>query len=250
MIDDIYKVVQIIANKNNYGIITPDRFNKLCKDAQLKILSELPNDLRRANNRVKSPRASDKGTTLVVDQIRYIINIFIEKTVVRKEVSTSFPSGFTDYFILPDNILYINSLWFKKNVEIEEVDKMMSGYVRGSLMVSPTEQYPSYENIGHKIYIQPTSIGLDSTSGTITDDVELMYQRLPLDPKWTFLVINGIPIFNISDNSYQDFELPESVFDRLVMELAGLIGIHLREQEIIQFVQRDQMNKLQRDTLS
>lgn len=250
MIDDVYKVVQIIANKNNYGIITPDRFNKLCKDAQLKIMAELPNDLRRAKNRFNTQRSASKGTQDTISQLRYILDIFIDKTIIRREAQPSAPSGFSDYFILPDDIFYINSLWFKDNVEIEEVDKRMSGYVKGSLMVSPTEQYPLYENVGHKIYIYPTSIGLDSTGGTLTDDVKILYQRLPLDPKWTYVLVDGIAIFNENDTSYQDFEMPESTFDALVIEIAGLIGIHLREQEIDQYVQRKLIDKLQRETLS
>lgn len=250
MIDDIYKVIEIIANKNNYGIITPARFNRLCKDAQLKILSETPNDLRRSVNRYNTQRSASKGTQQGINQVKYILDIFINKTILRREVSASAPSGFSDYFVLPDDIHYIDSIWFKNNVEIEEVDKRLSGYVKGSRMVSPTEEYPMYENVAHKIYVYPTSIGLDSTSGTLTNDVHMMYQRLPKDPHWTYITVDGQAVFNASDSSYQDFELPESVFDRIVIEIAELIGIHLREQEIEQYAQKGQNNKLQRDTFS
>ena len=37
MIDGVYKTVQTILNKNNYGVLTPDRFNAL---EQVKKLSQ------------------------------------------------------------------------------------------------------------------------------------------------------------------------------------------------------------------
>ena len=30
MIDEVYKVVNVLLNKNGYGVITPDEFNSVC----------------------------------------------------------------------------------------------------------------------------------------------------------------------------------------------------------------------------
>lgn len=252
MIDDVYKTVQTIANKNNYGIITPDRFNELCKDVQLKIVSELPDDMRRAKNRYNTVRSSSKGTVDAINQIQYAQDILTKSAIIRREANIAFPSGYSDYFVLPNDINYLESLWYKNNVLIEQLDKKMAGFIKGSLLVSPTEQYPAYENIENKIYIYPTSIGLSTSSTTpLTDDVKLIYKRLPKDPQWTYITINSIvPIFDITSPNYQDFELPESYFDRIVIEIAGLVGIHLREQEVEQFAQSEKTMDFQRDIMS
>ena len=39
MIDEVYKVVNVLLNKNGYGVITPDEFNSVCGLAQSKIYS-------------------------------------------------------------------------------------------------------------------------------------------------------------------------------------------------------------------
>lgn len=53
MIDEVYKVVNVLLNKNGYGVITPDEFNSVCGLAQSKIYSEIPNRLRMKYNRDK-----------------------------------------------------------------------------------------------------------------------------------------------------------------------------------------------------
>lgn len=248
MIDDVYRVVQIIANKNNYGVITPDRFNKLAKDVQLKIINELPDELRRAKNRYNTIRSAAKGTMDTISQIQNVLDIFITRSVVRREISASFPSGFTDYFALPSNLHYINSVWYQTDTKVEELDKSMAGYVRGSLLIGPTAQYPVYEKIGNNIHIYPSNIGLTTTAGVsaLNDDISLVYQRIPVDPKWTYTTVSDKAVFNISDSTYQDFELPDYLFDRIVIDVAALVGIHLREQEVQQFTQQDQSDNFQR----
>lgn len=242
MIDDVYRVVQIIANKNNYGVITPERFNDLARNAQLKIINELPEDLRRAKNRHNTIRSANRGFSDHIRQLQNVIDIFVRRQTLSRD------SVDDNNFTLPTDLHYIESIWFKDNIEVEEIDKKNSGYVRKNSLGIVSEEYPHYERLGNIVTIYPNTVGV--TGGNIDNNVSILYHRLPVDPKWTFTTVLSRPVFNIGDATYQDFELPGYLMDRLVIDIAGLVGIHLREQQVAQYVQQEQNDNFQRKIIN
>jgi len=251
MIDGVYKTVQTILNKNNYGVLTPDRFNSFAKDVQLKIISELPDEMRRAKNRKNNSRMGSNGYTLSVNQVQNTLDIFKNKTTIHREPSGTSPSGFTDYFALPVDMHYLYEIFFKNCTIIEELKSACSGYVKCSSYVSPTSQYPTYERFGDKIYIIPENTGITINGTTVlNDDVSIYYQRTPIDPNWTFSEILNKPVFNPLATNYRDFELPEYMFDRIVIDICAMAGVTLREQMIIQYTQQEQSDKIQQKIIS
>lgn len=72
---------------------------------------------------------------------------------------------------------------------------------------------------------------------TIEDPIELFYVRYPRTPNWTYSAItNGEPIFNINDPSYQDFEVADSEFYKLVNKICQYCGVQIREAEVVQYM--------------
>jgi len=69
---------------------------------------------------------------------------------------------------------------------------------------------------------------------TITNNINIYYVRYPQDPKWTYTVVNGSPLFNQSANDYQDFELAISDFPKLVLKICEYAGVNIRESEVVQ----------------
>ena len=67
---------------------------------------------------------------------------------------------------------------------------------------------------------------------TITTGVSTYYVRFPYDPKWTYTTVNGSPLFNQSANDYQDFELTDSDFPRLVAKICEYAGVSIRESDV------------------
>ena len=248
MINDVYRVIQVVLNKNNYGVLTPDRFNSLAKDAQLKIYYELPSDIMRVKN-----RRSRSGLMDALKPLENALDIFVDRRTIQREALQASPNGFSDYFVLPDDFYYLKSVWFKNNTRVEEIDKVYGRYVLDNSLTTPTVQYPLHERRGSRVFVFPDSIGIDTSgsSNVATSDVSIYYQRKPIDPKWTFILDpNGKSIFNPADTSHQDFELPEYFFDRIVIEIAAFSGVHLREQEVQQFAQQEQADNLQKKNLN
>lgn len=238
MINDVYRVVQIILNKNNYGVITPDKFNDLAKNAQLKIVYELPEDIRRAINRKIAT-----GTKEAVKPLQNALDIFNRYRTIQKEASTSSPSGFSEHFVLPDDFYYLQSVWYRGTTEVDEINKKGGRYVLANRLTRPTTQFPVYERRGSFIYVFPESIGVDANGPT--SDITIYYQRNPKDPKWTYITLQGKPVYNPSDSSHQDFELPSYFFNRLVVEIALFAGVSLREQEVQAVMSQEQSDNLQ-----
>lgn len=247
MINDVYRVVQVILNKNNYGTIDPDRFNSLAKDAQLKIYYDLPADMQR----IKRKR-NNTGVAEALKPLQNALDVFNDRQTILREVEPTSPSGFSEHFVLPDDFYYEDSIWFRGDIKVEKISKELGRHVIANPLTAPTTLYPLYERRGSRVFIFPTTIGLTTTGGvsTINSEVFMYYQRRPIDPKWTFVSVNNKPVFNPSDSSFQDFEMPEYFFRRLIVEIAFLSGIHLREKEVEQFMNQEQSDDFQKQNVN
>jgi hypothetical protein len=69
-----------------------------------------------------------------------------------------------------------------------------------------------------RYYKQPE--GLNVTTGA----------RVAIQPKFGYTVVAGKEVYSAANSV--DFELPEHYFSDLVVEIAKLIGINLRDQDV------------------
>ena len=191
MIDEVYKVVNVLLNKNGYGVITPDEFNSVCGLAQSKIYSEIPNRLRMKYNRDK------QGYSAIPKDI-------LENALYKLAVVEDLKKGDDDPFFPFPPTEKLNAV-YREGKEATMID------------------VARLRMIGNSKY------------------------KIPPRPRWTYVVIEGKPVFNPSVKSYQDFTLSEHFFNVLVVEIALCFGVHLREAEVIQVMAQDQANEFQKD---
>lgn len=115
---------------------------------------------------------------------------------------------------------------------VKEADKVSVGKItmlNSSPLTQPNNLYPSYTLEGDRIKIYPTTV---NSYGQI----EAVYFRHPLPPKWTYITLtNGEPVFDQSQTDYQDFELPEEDAYKLVTKILEYCGMSIREMEVTQF---------------
>ncbi|WP_179135540.1 hypothetical protein, partial [Escherichia coli] len=70
--------------------------------------------------------------------------------------------------------------------------------------------------------------------------------RKPKAPKWTYILLpNGDAMYNGSASDLQDFELPEALFDKLVVKILSYAGLSLREQEVQQYSNNEEVKNNQ-----
>lgn len=217
MINTVRNTVMAILNKDNNGYITPEEFNLFAKQAQLEIFEQYFYDYTNWVNKRNARLANDGYSN-----IQKIISETIDELSTSSNLVYNSPS---QSFALPADWYYINVvLYGTKEVEYVAQNKVMN--LLSSNITAPTTAYPAYYQKGDDIKVYPASI---------TSNVSAMYVRYPLDPKWTYTVVGGSPIFNQSAVDYQDFELPESAQNDLVYKILSYAGVNIREAEVVQF---------------
>ncbi len=228
MINSVRNTVMSILNKDNNGYVTPEEFNSFAKQAQLEIFNQYFVDFK--NSKLEDFKGMESsGYSDITKQMDQTIDYF------SKNVNLVYDS-LNQKFTMPSGWFLLNSLYYNQK-EIEHVDQRNVYKLLQSNLTAPNALYPAYVMQGDQITVYPLSI----TSG-----VETYYVRFPYDPKWTYTVVNGSPLFNQSASDYQDFELTTSDFPKLVVKICEYAGTSIREQEVVsaakqQEVYMDQM---------
>jgi hypothetical protein len=167
-----------------------------------------------------------------------VVNVNTKKTarVVVVSSNTTITLDSNIFLTTPLNYLIIS----QNSKEAEKVSVGKITMLNSSLLTQPNNMFPSYTLEGDYINIYPKTINQFG-------QVEAIYFRHPLPPKWTYITLaNGEPVFDQSQPDYQDFELPYEDTYRLVMKILQYCGMSIREAEVTQFsMVQEQQNNLQ-----
>ena len=223
MIDDVYKTLNIIVNKDNNGYLSPREFNQLANTVQLEIFRSYFEDENRDKNK-ENRGLTNRGYSNLSFNQRQLINPF------EKEETLSISNGVyplpTDLYLIQDDGVYHELL--TNPTVIDEVEKYKINYLLNSI-AKPSQYYPVFESFSVGIKVYPT---------TIQQDIKMKYIRVPKAPKWTFVqTIDGDPLFNPAAGDFQDFELSRAEFHNIVINMASYFGINLRELDVTQIVE-------------
>jgi hypothetical protein len=118
-----------------------------------------------------------------------------------------------------------------KYKEIEKVTHSKITLLNNSILTSPSLGYPAYttENLSSDIF--PPTINNPG-------QVICQYIRYPFDPQWTYTSLSGgEPVFNQSNPSYQDLEIPLDDEPTVIMKILQYAGMSIREIAAVQFAQ-------------
>ena len=228
-IDKFKRFVYFVANKNGRGTLTPSDFNSAAERA---LFAWTQNQL--SNQEQYQPGNPVSQTSLELDQAS------IDKLRHLKETrSIGFTGGrmpipngvITDLNgqIMPDYWRYSKIMHkYSKNGQvirrpIEIIKEMEYGNRMDSSIVAPTKKRAI--GLFHDTYveIQPESL--------ITL-VTLTYIRNPIAPVWGYTIVNNRPVYD--DATSVDLDAPNSAFNQIAMIALEFIGVHIREQELVQ----------------
>jgi hypothetical protein len=215
MIDSVRNTVLSAVNKNNFGYITPDDFNLFAKQAQIDIFEDY---FYQYNTWINKMNNRQSGTGYA-DMIKLI------EDVIDSLSSTATLAYASSKFTLPSDYYYINTIRYGSK-EIDRVSHDKALNLLSSNLTSPSTLYPAYTQEGNNITVYPD---------TIITNVKSQYIRIPKDPKWTYTMTNGSPIFNPYVTDYQDFELPLTDEPLIVAKILKYAGLSIREADVYQF---------------
>ncbi len=158
IINTVRATVLSIANKNNYGYITPSDFNLYAKQAQLDIFEDY---FYQYNNWIvkQNARVSGSGYADIVKGLVEVVDGF-SQTLGYGTTSSQFD--------LPDNYYLINKIYFTPdNTEIERVSQSKILSLNASQLTAPSKMFPAYTLQGNTVTLYPDT----------TQTVEIQYIR-------------------------------------------------------------------------
>ena len=218
----IYNAVRDLANKDARGFITPQMFNRFAKAAQISIFNKILSDLSISAKATKT--GADPGRNLSLSKGLMQDIARFEKKVTDHTVSNGIAA-------LPADMLRIISITTKgqlslgrrrdKQVEIiynaDKLDRILR-----STLSAPSNDFP-VALVSNDIEVFPENI----------KKINIRYYREPVDPSISITDQGGLEV--VSDST--DFELPENYTMDLIVEIAKMVGVNLKEPEIRNFIQ-------------
>lgn len=238
MINTVRNAVLSIMSKDNRGYITPEVFNLMAKQAQVDIFEQYFYDFSTGVVK-RNSRIFNTGHSNIPEKIEAVIDTFILNDELEYNGSTeTFYLPGTNPSNLSQPTLYKTTrILYNNNVEVEKVNYTKINSLLMSDFMSPNVTRPVYVLKSNGIKVYPD---------IIVDNMSIDYIRNPKDPKWTYATLsNGEPLFNPSATDYQDFELPESDFTRLVVKILQYAGLSLREDDVVQLVNQEEVQDIQ-----
>ena len=242
----VYTALRDLANKEQKGFITPQVFNSFAALAQVNIYNELFAELVDAKRisrqnfdpgRDKSIRKQkEEDLSLFIRKKRSNQDVFYEGGLLEK------PSDFSKLIsISTGNALTASyAASSGKALTTCEIvyDPEKIARIIGSNLSYPTEDFPVAFVSPIDIEIFPQSVSFVTITYYAKPTSFDSNGEISLDPPfYDFNVVNytgeSLELFNAANS--RNFMLPSHCLNEVVMEMAKLIGIRLRDQQVSVF---------------
>ena len=223
-VNRVYSALKDLVNKDQRGFVTPAIFNNFAQVAQMNLFNKMFSD-GALNKRLRQSQLDAGRDKSRVKQTNEDLAYFSKRATI------SLSSGVGSK---PNDLARIISIFTTdataKNLELIYDEEKLE-YILRSTLSAPSTTYPVVM-VSNTINVYPTSIasvymryykipqGLNTVDGS----------RTASSPRFGYTVVSGREIYDV--NNSVDFELPEHYFAELVVEIAKLIGVNLRDTEV------------------
>ncbi len=235
-VNRVYSTLKDLANKDQRGFITPAVFNNFSGIAQMNIFNNLFDSTvlaKRLRNAALDAK-QDKGK---MKQIEEDLAVFSKSATVSLTVGVGAkPSDLA-------RVISINTT-ASPSVAVPVVyDEVNWENVLRSTLSAPTAAFPA-ALLTNQIEVAPTSIA----------SVKLRYYKQPeglnpstgartaSQPRFGYTVVAGKEVYSAANSV--DFELPEHYFADIVVEIAKMIGVNLRDTDVYNYATSEQKTSI------
>jgi hypothetical protein len=248
----VYQSLKALLNKEQSGFITPQVFNNFAQMAQMNIYNEMFTELTLAkkllrqgfdSGRDKSPRK------LVLEDL----SMYLRSTAV-ENIGFNAASGADT-----SSVSFLKPLDLSRIVSVEIGDGIAPSFesrvaceliydaddvsrIVGSNLSSPTDDFPVALVAGDRIEVIPNG----------NQSVILTYYAKPTSfnssgvadenpPMYAFRTYNQESFFDGLNS--RDFMLPSHYLNEIVMEMAKLIGLRLKDADVVAFSTKEETSE-------
>jgi hypothetical protein len=239
-VDDVYKTVLLILNKEQRGYLTPDEFNKIGSQVQLEIFEKYFQDL---NQYVRIPQTD-------VDYTDEVFAIEEKLEVFRKASGLTNSSG--NSYSIPSDLYKLGNVRVRSYTvdgttpkysdtyyEAEKVTRREFILLENSKLLKPDYKYPKYLYEKGLIKVLPESMFKGLTPFTpasaipSNSAVEIDYIKKPSEVVWAYTV-GTLGQYVYDSGSATDFELQFSERTNVILKILAYAGLVIRDPSIIQ----------------
>ena len=230
-VNDVYRVVLTITNKEQRGYLTPDQFNRIARQSQLDIYEKTFYDYNRA---IRKQSVGDfREYSDIASNIKDKIDIFARETTLT-------PDSVTGVASLPSSAYRLIGVFSNdRSKEFEEVRKEEIPYLISSKLNQPTSTYPIYYSESNAVKVLPKTYG---------DNITVDYVTLPSDPIWGYTG-GGTGAYVYNSGTSTDFEIHESDETDLVTKILAYTGIIIKDPTVIQSAAQKEVNDFNQDNV-
>ena len=248
----VYNAVKDIANKEQKGFITPGVFNSFAPIAQMNIYNEMFSELVDAkrisrqnfdpgrDKSVRKQKLEDlsfyhRRKTSSLD-LSYVNGLLEKPKDLSKIISIYVDSADPQLVALEDGEIVKAEIVY----DPEKIDSIV-----GSNLSYPTPSFPIALVSAKDIEIFPSNLTL----------VSLTYYAKPTSFDKDGNISEGSPYYDydvvtyngddleLPSSSCRDFMLPPHYLNEVVMEIAKLIGVRLRDPNVTQFAAQEEASE-------
>ena len=229
-VDTVYQTVLALANKEQRGYITPQEFNLFANHAQQDIFEQYFYDL----NQFKRVPGNNDTETDVVTLIEDKISLFSANATL----FTSSDDGVNSIFELPEDTFYrLVDIRTSGGVIVNKLSRKDFWLANQSPLTRGSNARPNYYMHQNEIWVN---------APTMVSKILVNYIRKPLLPKWGYVVVGGSAMYN-PDGGTQDFELHPSEEQNLVIKIAKLAGIAIKDAGLAQAAAQQEVSNIQQE---
>ena len=234
-IDEVYRLVQTFANKEQRGFITPSEFNLLAKQAELELYNKRLSLIKEKNPTRRSQGIYAEGLTPELAKQDIARFRLLTRRTLSNEASSFRGTGVNVNADYIENIMHSQDESFNiaNNIPIEIVEAKDINQVLRSSLASPSMMYPvalmSRSSIKGNIVLNvfPENISTIVIYYYHYDNVN--------SPKWSYATVAGKPVYDVT--SSRQFSISPRVHGELVIKILEYLGVTIREADVVQYAQ-------------
>ena len=247
-VNRVYSALKDIANKDQRGFISPAVFNNFASLAQMNIYNRLF-DEASINKRLRNAQADAGRNKSRVKQLNEDLSVFVKRETINLVNSDGIrQNGLPDDFAKSISaVVFRNVVPAIPETKVELIyDEEQINYVLSSNLNAPSDDFPvglitSSGGI-RQIFVFPQSIlQIQLTYYKQPEGIDYQGYKIASQPKWGYTVVADKEIHSVTNSV--DFELPEHYFSELVIEMAKLIGINLRDSDVYTYAKQEEQTQ-------
>ena len=235
-VNNVYEILRRIYNKQQHGFFSFADFNRLAENAQKEVFDNALSEYRLMLNNKRRYLSNWKGVFTSAESLREDL-----KTLMRTRVVLT-SSSLDNIFQYPEDYAYLVSLSY--------------GELPISIVPQEDIEYALYSELGKPSTVSPIALqnhnSIEVFPDTITSGVKCSYYKIPQgsdalgnpssqSPTISTTNVGGKEIYNPSTSI--NFELPETMQTKIVIQMLQYLGINMREQEVEVYSQGEEVKE-------